>query len=141
MKLVSTETLYVVLAVLAIVSGGCDRGAAPADSAAAPEWRLESLGETAVLDGTEITLTFGADNSLAGSAGCNRFNAAYRRDGESLYVSALALTRMACPTPGVMAQEQRFVELLEAALRVGEADGRLTIVSETGPTTLTFVRP
>ncbi len=129
-------------AVLAIVSGGCDRAAAPADPAAAPDWRLTTIGATAVLDGTEITLSFGADNSLAGSAGCNRFSAAYRRDGESLYVSALALTRMACPAPaGVMAQEQRFVELLESALSVEEADGRLAIVSETGPVTLTFVRP
>ena len=48
---------------------------------------------------------------LAGSAGCNKFNAAYDLSGEGLSIGPAAVTRMACPA-ALMEQEGRFLATL-----------------------------
>jgi heat shock protein HslJ len=65
-----------------------------------------------VLPGTEITAIF-EGGMLEGSAGCNHYGAAARRDDPSLTVSDLYFTEMACLDPtGVMEQEQRYLSWL-----------------------------
>jgi heat shock protein HslJ len=59
-------------------------------------------------------------------------------DGDRIKVGSLFSTKMACMAEGVMAQESRFLNLLQAAER-GEirADGALVIATGDG-TTLVF---
>jgi heat shock protein HslJ len=65
---------------------------------------------------TTLTAVFGADGQIAGSAGCNRYRAAYETSDARITVGLPATTRMACPEPGgVMAQEAAFLTALQTA--------------------------
>jgi heat shock protein HslJ len=95
-----------------------------------------------VLDGSTITATFGADGRMSGSAGCNRYHAAYTVEGSSITIQAPASTRMACSEPeGVMQQEQAYLNALPTAatyaihgeqLELRTAEGALVASFQTG---------
>jgi len=69
---------------------------------------------TSPLVGTTITASFAADGKLSGSAGCNRYQGSYQVDGYTLTIGPVASTKMACPEPpGVMEQEAAFLVILE----------------------------
>lgn len=95
-----------------------------------------------VLDGSTITATFGADGRVSGSAGCNRYHAAYVVEGSSITIQAPATTRMACSEPeGVMQQEQEYLNALPTAanyaihgeqLELRTAEGALVASFQTG---------
>jgi heat shock protein HslJ len=73
-------------------------------------------GFTSALLGTEVTAVFGEDGSLTGSAGCNRYTAGYEIDGDSISIGPAASTRMFCPEPeGVMEQEAAYLATLQSA--------------------------
>jgi heat shock protein HslJ len=85
-----------------------------------PEWRLTAYNDgkeavVSVLVGSSIVMTFGPD-SVAGSAGCNRFQASVVVSGESLEIGMAAATRKFCGEPdGVMDQEAAFLVALPIA--------------------------
>jgi heat shock protein HslJ len=89
------------------------------------QWRLESLGETAVVAGSVVTLTFGADNTVMGSGGCNNFSGTYMLNGDGVTFSPLVSTKMACA--GISQQEAAFFEALGSATRYELTDEGLTI--------------
>lgn len=69
-----------------------------------------------LIDGSEITATFGTDGVLSGSAGCNHYRAAYVTQGSSITIQAPAATRKTCPRPdGVMRQESEYLKALTTA--------------------------
>lgn len=68
---------------------------------------------TSVVEGTEISITFEEDGRLAGSAGCNRYMAAYKVDGESISIDPPGTTRRYCDGDGVMEQEQAYLAKLQ----------------------------
>jgi len=75
------------------------------------EWHLISFGEheMVVFDPAtvEVTAQFG-DSGVAGSAGCNRYNTAWTRDGSTLAISdVMVMTRMMC-AEDAMAVEAAF---------------------------------
>ena len=78
-------------------------------------WTLTSVaaGDTvmSVVSGTEITAEFADDETVSGSAGCNRFSGTYSAAGAELSFSALATTKMAC-AGYVMAQERVFLDAM-----------------------------
>jgi|APFre7841882724_1041349.scaffolds.fasta_scaffold03593_3 heat shock protein HslJ len=92
--------------------------AAQSQSLAGTSWKVTSFnnGRQAVvsaISGTDLTMAFSEDGRVAGSSGCNRYNAAYTQDGRKLAFGPAAATRMACATPeGVMEQEQQFLKAL-----------------------------
>uniref|UniRef100_UPI004056DBFF META domain-containing protein n=1 Tax=Candidatus Electronema sp. TaxID=2698783 RepID=UPI004056DBFF len=62
-----------------------------------------------------MTVSFGNDGKVSGTAGCNRYFSSYAASvsGETVSISALSATRMLCNEPeGIMAQEQRFLAAL-----------------------------
>lgn len=94
-----------------------------------------------VLAGSRITVSFGADQRVTGSAGCNRYFASYQQSGESITIAAPGATRRVCAEPdGVMEQEAAFLAALAsvATLRL-EAD-RLTLRTPAGAIALTLAR-
>lgn len=94
---------------------GC--GGDSIDLLAGIPWRVEDVDGAGILDAAMITLEFDAlTRRLAGSAGCNRFNAAYDLSGEGLSIGPAAVTRMACAAT-LMDQEQRFLSILERITR------------------------
>jgi heat shock protein HslJ len=74
-------------------------------------WQAQSImGKPA--SAAESTLTFGADNSVAGNAACNQYQTTADLSNGALQLGPIATTRMMCPPP-VSGQETVFLEALE----------------------------
>jgi heat shock protein HslJ len=89
-----------------LLAAGCT-GQTPPDS------RLNGTGWTLTgyvhngtpsqaLTTTKVTLDFGDDGHITGSAGCNRYFASYEVKGTAITVGPAGSTMMYCDTPGVM---------------------------------------
>lgn len=71
-----------------------------------------------VISDTEMTVSFGEDGELSGTAGCNNYFASYEVDAEAgtITIDQIGLTDMACEGPeGIMEQEQAFLTALATA--------------------------
>ena len=94
-------------------------------------WRLiEVDGQQADpgAGGQDVYIVFASGDQRAnGFAGCNRFLGGYEREGDRLRLTQLISTRKACID--AMDQEQRFLALLEQAMRFTIADGTLSLYS------------
>ena len=113
---------------LAVVAGCSRRPAASEDAASAasttPElrgtyWKLVALGAmpiTAADTAREPHIILQADTSrVNGSGGCNRMFGGYQLNGNSLTFSAIASTKMACPSG--METETAFLPALQRVAR------------------------
>jgi heat shock protein HslJ len=95
-------------------------------------WTLDSLGPQgnlrSVLAGSEVTLSFTGDSEASGNAGCNSYGGTYESglDG-TLSFTELFHTEMYCMTPGLMDQEQAFLDTLATAEQYEIVDGKLRI--------------
>ena len=78
------------------------------DALAGSEWVLVSLGAadapTEVIEGSGVTLNFGADNRVSGFAGCNQFSSTYTINAGALSFAPIASTRRACVDDALTAQ-------------------------------------
>lgn len=88
-------------------------------------------GVASLVSGTSISVVFGADGSVTGSAGCNRFRGTYRLEGERLSIGPLTTTRRACRQP-VMEQEGAFVAALGRATVARAEDDALELRDDGG---------
>lgn len=104
-----------------------------------PTWRLISIDGHPPIEGTTLTAIFSEDARVAGSAGCNRYFG--RADAETgrMRVGPLGSTLMACEANGVMTQEQRFLELLQASARYAVVGDELRLGPSASETTLVFL--
>ena len=92
-----------------------------------------------VLDGTQITMSFGNDARLTGSAGCNDYFADFEAGDEAVSVTAPGATRRACAEPtGVMEQETLFLAALASAAEFRLIGNALTIRSADSELALTM---
>jgi len=115
---------------------GC--GGEPTDLLLGDPWQVVSIAGKAVLEDAVPTIEFRTEDSrqdsrqdnrqgdrqgdrqenrVGGLAGCNRFTGSFELTGEGLAFDALAVTRMACPTPDRQEQEQRFLDLMRQVRR------------------------
>lgn len=86
-----------------------------------------------VIDGTRLTMAFGGDGRLTGSAGCNRYTASFTSEGAGIRIGAPVATRMACEQPaGRMAQEAAFLAALPTAATQRREGDRLELRSADG---------
>jgi heat shock protein HslJ len=103
------------------------------------EWLLVSLHGSAPIEGREVTLRFG-DASIEGSGGCNTYGGSYTASGDSLTLSDLYWTEMACMEPdGIMAQEQAYFQALNAVASYRVEGDRLELYDEAGTQILALV--
>jgi heat shock protein HslJ len=120
------------LIIIALASFTAARTSAQAgDPLAGSEWVLVSYGAvdapTQVIEGSGVTLNFGADNRVSGYAGCNGFNSTYAVDGSALSFAAIASTRRACVDAALTAQENAYLSALRDAQAFVLEDRRLTL--------------
>ena len=81
---------------------------------------------------TDVTISFGADGTVSGSAGCNDYQGTWSvsgawnefeegvpdpEDGQGLTLSDLSWTERACEDPDIMQQESEILDLLQDAGR------------------------
>lgn len=96
------------------------------------EWVVEDIAGGGVIDFARLTMTFAADGTLSGLAGCNRYSGRYTLDQRRITTAQLASTRKAC-APALMNQETAFLALLESAVGAAPAEhGALVIESAAG---------
>jgi heat shock protein HslJ len=112
---------------------------------AGTRWQVTSYNNgkeavVSVLSGTELTAAFESKGRLVGHAGCNRYQAPYEADGDSVSIGPPAVTRMHCAEPeGVMDQERLFlVALQQAAHRTFDGE-RLELRTANGALAVTLV--
>jgi heat shock protein HslJ len=93
-------------------------------------WTVEQIDGKPIVEGSNVTMDFGTEGKVAGSASCNRYFSGYTLTGEGLTFSKAGSTMMACEQP-LMDQERRFLKILEAVARfeIG-ADGSLILQTD-----------
>ena len=88
---------------------------------AGTSWEVTGFnnGKEAVVSpivGSRLTLIFGPDGNLSGSAGCNSYTAPVTTKGSAITIGPAAAIRKLCAQPqGVMDQEQQFLRALPTA--------------------------
>jgi len=128
---VSTTTLLIVVGILPHPDDDDEEPTDP-KPLVGTAWLLQSLGPTGnlhpALTTAEVTLQFSGDGRVNGQAGCNSYFGQYSSsvDG-SFTITGLGSTKMFCHEPGVMQQEQDFLNALAAAERYEVKNGRLHI--------------
>lgn len=105
-------------------------------------WRLVSFGEpgaeTPVVEGSTVTLEFGAGGQVGGSGGCNSYGGQYQVQDSAVSFSEIVSTLMACADERVMQQEQQYLAALQLAGQFELAGQRLTIQYNGGRGVLNF---
>ncbi len=102
-------------------------------------WVVEDIGAAGIIDRSRVTLLFEADGNISGQGSCNSYRGGYTLTGESLGVSRIAATLMAC-SPALMTQEQAFFAILEALTRFEIPDSRTLVLHAVDGKTLTARR-
>lgn len=102
-------------------------------------WMVKTIEGQPPTQDTSIWIEFQDHAWMTASAGCNQISASYERRGiDGLKISNIAATKMHCPQPaGVMQQESRFLHLLGNIDSYHAEPGTLTL-STNGITMLTF---
>jgi heat shock protein HslJ len=80
------------------------------------QWRLEDIRGAGVIDNSQATLAFPEAGKIAGNDSCNRFFGSAEIKGDTIKLSPLGATRMACPE-AVMNQETKYLRTLQSAER------------------------
>ncbi|WP_437623812.1 META domain-containing protein [Sorangium sp. So ce1151] len=107
------------------------------------QWVLVSIveGNTASppVEGTEVTLEFGGDNTAGGKASCNSYWSSYEAEGDMLSMQYPASTRVGCD--GAKGeQELRYFKALESVGAFEITENQLKLVYGDGKGTLVFAR-
>lgn len=98
-------------------------------------WNCIWIDGKGLIEGTEITAIFTNNEHMAGSGGCNRYNADVKIVEQSherrITISNLTATRMSCG-PDIDAQEIKYFSLLESAYYyyIDLVEGNLLICDE-----------
>jgi heat shock protein HslJ len=113
------------------VLSGC--GGEPASLLLGPDWVVASIEGDGLIAGSSVTMAFEDEGRVSGVASCNRYLATYQLTGEGLSIAGGASTMMACE-PGLMEQERRFLDALDAISRFEIApDGALVLLADDRP--------
>ena len=132
----------VILLISLILAAGCTGQAPPGVQLNGTGWTLTGYVHDGtpvpVLNGTTVTLAFGDDGRIAGSAGCNHYFASYTVSGTGITIGQAGSTEMYCMTPGVMDQESTYLSLLNQATTVTVDGDHLTLSDAKGTPVLSF---
>jgi len=133
----------VMILIPVLVATGCT-GQAPESRLSGTGWTLTGYVRngtpTQALGVTKVTLDFGDNGQISGTAGCNHYFASYGVKGTAITIGQAGSTEMYCVTPGVMDQETAYLTLLGQAKTISVDGDRLTLADATGTTILTFVK-
>lgn len=124
----------ILLAMTLLLSTACQSTADPAATIdlAGTSWILSSLDGAPPLADTAVFVEFGADGTVAGSDGCNRFNTTYTQDGAGLTITQPgASTMIACDEP-LTSQAAAFGEALAGAETFSATEQELVLLDGDG---------
>ena len=125
----------VILLPLTACSGANSATSDPLDGTS---WVLMAYRKSKPIPGTVITAKF-EDRQIHGSVGCNSYGGSYQVGDDTIEVSAIFTTEMACLEPeGIMEQETMLIEFIQDAQTFRFTNGQLLIFRPDGEA-LTFV--
>ena len=115
MRKLTSFMLSISMISLLCLLGGCESGTddeeqheMASQAALGGPWFVEYIGDRPVIDNSPANIEFGDDETVSGSASCNRFTGSYEMSGAALKFGMLAVTERACI--GALAeQETRFL--------------------------------
>lgn len=112
---------------------------------AGTRWRVTALNNdrqamVGVITGSTLTMVFGTDGRVTGSAGCNSYTAAWSQQGDRLTLGPPAATRLSCAQVDVMEQEQQFLRALGTVATARQEASRLELRTAAGAMAITLVR-
>jgi len=96
------------------------------------QWLLVSINETPALPDSAVTLIFGEDGTLGGSAGCNRYTGGYDARGDAFSTAALIRTERLCADEALNAQEEAYLSALSRAFAYTKTADELVITTPEG---------
>jgi heat shock protein HslJ len=104
-------------------------------------WLVSTLDQESLIEGTTITAQF-TGTEIVGDAGCNSYTASYQAEGNNFTVGEVIQTEIACmEPPGVMEQEQRYLQILREVSSYQRTDGdQLRISDQAGNVRLVMTR-
>jgi heat shock protein HslJ len=107
-------------------------------------WVVGSIGDgagtvVAPVEGSELELVFRI-GTVGGFAGCNSFSGVYGTNGNAMWVSPLALTRIACDED-LMTQESAVVAALEGVAFIEDRGSQVNLTDRKGNMRLALVDP
>jgi polar amino acid transport system substrate-binding protein len=106
---------------------------APQNPLANTYWRATQVNGQPVLDGTNLTASFGPQGGLSGSAGCNTYSASYSVNADTLLIGAPSATSGFCADPpGIMEQETAFLNALASASSFALEAGEMYVTTGSG---------
>ncbi|MFT3876471.1 MAG: META domain-containing protein [Propioniciclava sp.] len=98
---------------------------------------LDRQAVTSPIPGTELTVEFGTDGTVRGSAGCNGYAGPYTVTDGAISVGPLAHQEMGCVSPeGIMEQEAAFFAAFESASTIERQPALLILRTPEGGTAL-----
>jgi len=117
---------------------------APQQPALLGSWDLVTYyngnnGLRSLVPGSTISAVFTPDGMVTGSSGCNQYSAIYTLNGQTLGISQVSGTKMACDAD-LMAQETQYQALLARANSYVINGTQLTISNALGDKILIFNR-
>ncbi len=137
------KRLFLPLALLVLVVTACgdddttDTGADNGEVDFSGSWQLESgtVDDTPIdiADGNAITMditTEGDVTSIAGTSGCNQYGGGVEVGADTLRISEVFSTMMACDPPEIMAAESAYLGALERVDTVTRNDDQLVLTGE-----------
>jgi len=141
------DSFQVADGVLTLSTGGNETliyEAAPAAELSGSAWTVTGYnnGQEAVVSpvvGSELTIEFGSDGTVAGNAGVNTFRGPFESTDKTVKIGPLAATKMA-GEPELMTQEANYLQALQNATTWSIARGMLDMRDATGATQITAVR-
>jgi polar amino acid transport system substrate-binding protein len=103
--------------------------APPVDPLKGTSWTLSMInGQPAIAEAVSL-LSFGTNNDLNGSGGCNTFSGRYTANGGSITISDLQTSLILClEPPGLQAQEEAFFNALRQAATYELPDSNTLII-------------
>jgi heat shock protein HslJ len=112
---------------------------------AGTSWRVTGYNNgrqavVSVLADTGLSMSFGADGRVSGSAGCNDYTGTYTSSGSSLTLGPAATTRKFCAQPGVMEQERQFLKALETVATIRHEGERAELRTADGALAVSLLR-
>jgi heat shock protein HslJ len=136
------HALFCAAALAAFATVGCGETSDTINGSSAPPlagttWRLLSIEGHEAIAGVRVTLSFGEEQSVAGSAGCNSYFGSALAEGSELKIGVLTTTRKQCDDD-VMPQEQAYLSALAKARVYSIVGMELHVGPDANVTTLVF---
>ena len=128
------------IAAVALTATACSASGGTGGTIDATSWSLKTYDvagtATTVPAGTRVDATF-ADGKVAGSAGCNVYNAPVTISGATIKVGAAATTSMACDADRTALEQAYLGNLAKAATFTATSDA-LTLYDGAGKSILVY---